>query len=92
MRHKAIDKVTAAHIAVDLLTKDMDPVKELEHEERAMELMEDAVYEFSKYLKYKLKRYELFLSEREFTQRSSIEQGNKLISAARALAKERGLE
>ncbi len=64
IRHKAIDRVTAAHMRVSLLNRfDNDPVTELVKEEETIEIMEDAVYWFRKYLRLKLKAYEGLLAK-----------------------------
>lgn len=86
-RHYAIDKVTAAHLAVDLLAKikdrdEEDYVKELEIEEKAIEHMEDAVYWFHKYLRVKLKKYEEALQNKSTGQGVALERGNVLLKAA----------
>lgn len=63
-KHKAVDRVTAANLKTSLLNRyHDDPVKELIREEETIELMEDAVYQFRKYLRLKLKRYEQLLDE-----------------------------
>lgn len=95
MRHKALDKVTAAHLAVDMLNSyggQGDEAKELVREEKAIALMEDATYYFHKYLRLKLAKYEELLALKSDKQTEIIEKGNKLIRDTIDLAKERGIK
>lgn len=64
LRHIAIDKITGAHIAVEIMNKRVNsPAEQLDNEERMLWLFEDATYAFQKYIHEKLKVYETMLLE-----------------------------
>lgn len=88
-RHLAIDKVTSAHLQVELMgrkqERNMSAEEELIVEEKAMDLMEDAVYFFNKYLKLKKHKYE----EKLF---ATTEKGTELLKNAKEILEERGIQ
>lgn len=93
IKFKAIDKLTAAHMAVSLLNRHgVEPAKEMAQEEKTIELMEDATYLFRKYLRAKFRKYEELLQNDAIEKDKTIERGNSLIRATRELAKERGIQ
>ena len=61
-RHKAIDKITGAHILVDLLARatarEMTETDELKLEDRLDDVINETVYHWNKYRFLKKKRYE----------------------------------
>lgn len=94
LRHTAIDKITSAALAAQLLGRQsdkgpLDPVKELETEIRLNELLDDAGYYFRIYLRDKVTRYEDELHK-------TIAKGNEAIKAHSSmlddLKKERGIQ
>lgn len=91
LRHKAIDMLQAAQLISVLLSKPMDAVKEIEVEERVIDMLEDATYNFRTYLREKLKAYEDELIRENTDQRETIDRGNKLIEDTVKLGKQRGL-
>lgn len=61
-RHTAIDKITSAHLVVDLLArataKDISATDELRLEDRLDDVINEAVYAWNKYRYFKKMRYE----------------------------------